>query len=303
MHLSQGDSEMDGTAIEASINIKVKFTLHKKGSLPTIVQDLETPLIETPHSFIIQGAPMMDYHTYPFEDGKGVYSAGRGGGGDLNGGLATTYRATIKWMMRVFDWPEDLALSAITIGVDFGITQVVDGTWGIHGIIPKMFFPVAGFPMGPRDRTGEMARKPGMTNIAQISFTDHGLSGDDIEAGEGSLAYRNFVTKVVSDMMDSISSCSGNKKSTCGVAVEVLSVKMGAHTHTHTHTHTHITTTVSGLSKSDLDSALTGSSNFEFESTIDPDAVTDSNGASAMFSQQFMLPLLASLAVVLMAWA
>ncbi|KAF5826324.1 hypothetical protein DUNSADRAFT_3530 [Dunaliella salina] len=90
VHFSQGDSEMDGTAIEASVNIKLKFTLHKQNELPVIVQELDTPLIETPHSFIIQGALMMDYHSYPFEEGKGVFSAGRGGGGDLNNGLATT---------------------------------------------------------------------------------------------------------------------------------------------------------------------------------------------------------------------
>jgi len=301
VHFSQGDSEMDGTAIEASVNVKLRFTLHKNNSLPAIVQNLDTPLIETPESFIIQGATMMDYHSYPFEAGKGAFSAGRGGGGDLNAALATTYRATIKWMMRVFGWSEDLALSAITVGVDFGISQVVDGTWGIHGIIPKMFFPVVGFPKGPRDRTGENARKPGMTSIARVSFTDHGLTEDDITAGEESLAFRNFVTKVVSDMKDSISSCSGDKKSSCGIAIEVLSVKMGGSRRSLLDNHVVATTTVSGLSKSDLDAALSNLSGFE--ETLEPDTVADGNGASAMVSQQVVFSVLASLAIFLVAWA
>jgi hypothetical protein len=32
---------------------------------------------------------------------------------------------------------EDEAISLITIGVDFGITQVVDGNWGVHAVIKK----------------------------------------------------------------------------------------------------------------------------------------------------------------------
>jgi hypothetical protein len=32
---------------------------------------------------------------------------------------------------------EDEAISLISIGVDFGVTQVVDGNWGIHAVIKK----------------------------------------------------------------------------------------------------------------------------------------------------------------------
>lgn len=37
-HAAQGDSELDGTAIETSITGRVKITLHKKAKLPKIVQ-------------------------------------------------------------------------------------------------------------------------------------------------------------------------------------------------------------------------------------------------------------------------
>jgi len=34
----------------------------------------------------------------------------------------------------------DEAISLMTVGVDFGITQVVDGNWGVHGILKKSLF-------------------------------------------------------------------------------------------------------------------------------------------------------------------
>lgn len=37
-HAAQGDSELDGTAIETSITARVKLTLHKKNSLPKLVK-------------------------------------------------------------------------------------------------------------------------------------------------------------------------------------------------------------------------------------------------------------------------
>ncbi|KAF5838944.1 hypothetical protein DUNSADRAFT_1889 [Dunaliella salina] len=173
-----------------------------------------------------------------------------------------------------------------------------------------MFFSVPGFPMGPPDRTGEAPKKPGMTNIARVSYTDHGLSESDIAAGEESLAYRNFENKVISDMKDSISSCSGNKKSSCGVAIEVLSVMMPESRRSLSSAHVVVTTTVTELNKSDLDSSLSSGTGFTVESTMEPDMVTDGGngggdptGASAMISQQAVLAMLASLAVVFMAWA
>jgi acetamidase/formamidase len=35
---------------------------------------------------------------------------------------------------------EDEAVSLMSVGVDFGVTQVVDGNWGIHAIIRKNLF-------------------------------------------------------------------------------------------------------------------------------------------------------------------
>jgi acetamidase/formamidase len=35
---------------------------------------------------------------------------------------------------------EDEAISLMSVAVDFGVTQVVDGNWGVHAIIKKSLF-------------------------------------------------------------------------------------------------------------------------------------------------------------------
>jgi acetamidase/formamidase len=35
---------------------------------------------------------------------------------------------------------EDEAITLMSVGIDFGITQVVDGNWGVHAIVKKALF-------------------------------------------------------------------------------------------------------------------------------------------------------------------
>jgi acetamidase/formamidase len=35
---------------------------------------------------------------------------------------------------------EDEAISLLSVGVDFGISQVVNGNWGVHAVIRKALF-------------------------------------------------------------------------------------------------------------------------------------------------------------------
>ena len=44
------------------------------------------------------------------------------------------------FLMSTKGLTEDEAISLISIGVDFGVTQVVDGNWGIHAIVKKSLF-------------------------------------------------------------------------------------------------------------------------------------------------------------------
>jgi acetamidase/formamidase len=45
-----------------------------------------------------------------------------------------------SFLMTTKGLSEDEAISLMSIGVDFGVTQVVDGNWGIHAIIKKSPF-------------------------------------------------------------------------------------------------------------------------------------------------------------------
>jgi hypothetical protein len=45
--------------------------------------------------------------------------------------------------MAEYNLTEAEAWTIITQGVNFGITQVVDGNWGVHAVIPKAIFEVA----------------------------------------------------------------------------------------------------------------------------------------------------------------
>lgn len=49
-------------------------------------------------------------------------------------------RCLLRRVMSTYGLTEDQAITAITVGVDFGITQVVDGNWGVHAIVPKYMF-------------------------------------------------------------------------------------------------------------------------------------------------------------------
>ena len=45
-----------------------------------------------------------------------------------------------SFLMTTKGLSEDEAISLMSVGVDFGVTQVVDGNWGIHAIIKKSLF-------------------------------------------------------------------------------------------------------------------------------------------------------------------
>lgn len=135
-HTAQGDSELDGTGIETSVNGRFRVTLHKKSDLPPIVQDLEFVLLENEKEFVVHGHAYSDYLTELENPTSTVYSEGA----TLDKAMTGAYRHTRDFMMRSFNLTEDQAITAMTVAVDFAVTQVVDGNWGILTIIPKSVF-------------------------------------------------------------------------------------------------------------------------------------------------------------------
>jgi acetamidase/formamidase len=54
--------------------------------------------------------------------------------------LKDAFRKMRRFLMTTKGLSEDEAISLMSIAVDFGVTQVVDGNWGIHAIIKKNIF-------------------------------------------------------------------------------------------------------------------------------------------------------------------
>ena len=54
--------------------------------------------------------------------------------------LRDAFRKMRRFLMTTKDLTEDEAISLMSVAVDFGVTQVVDGNWGIHAIVKKSLF-------------------------------------------------------------------------------------------------------------------------------------------------------------------
>ena len=136
-HASQGDSELDGTAIETSITGVFQFVLHKQADLAeTILEGVNYPLLETPDSWIVHGFTYPNYLEALGEDAQEeIYTLS-----SLDPALKDSSAKARDFLMNGMNLTEDEAFSLITVGTDFAITQVVDGNWGVHGIIPKGIF-------------------------------------------------------------------------------------------------------------------------------------------------------------------
>ena len=55
--------------------------------------------------------------------------------------MRDAFRKMRRFLMTAKNLTEDEAISLMSIAVDFGITQVVDGNWGVHAIVRKDIFP------------------------------------------------------------------------------------------------------------------------------------------------------------------
>jgi acetamidase/formamidase len=136
-HASQGDSELCGTAIECSLTGTFQLNLRKKGSLAsTALEGLDYPLLETPDEWCVHG---FSYANYLQELGKDAQSAIYSKS-SIDLALKDAFRKIRRFLMTTHGLSEDEAISLISVATDFGVTQVVDGNWGIHAVIKKSLF-------------------------------------------------------------------------------------------------------------------------------------------------------------------
>jgi acetamidase/formamidase len=136
-HAAQGDSELSGTAIECSLTGTFQLVLRKKDTLAgTALAGLEYPLLETQDEWVLHG---FSYPKYLTELGptaqSDIYSKS-----SVDLALRDAFRKMRHFLMTTRGLSEDEAISLMSVAVDFGVTQVVDGNWGVHAIIKKALF-------------------------------------------------------------------------------------------------------------------------------------------------------------------
>ena len=136
-HAAQGDGELGGTAIECSMTGILAVVLHKKADLARRpFADLTYPLIETETDWVLTG---FSHPNYLAEFGaKGQSEVYATSSVDL--AMKDAFRKVRRFLMTVQGLSEDEAIALMSAAVDFGVTQVVDGNWGVHAILSKRLF-------------------------------------------------------------------------------------------------------------------------------------------------------------------
>ena len=109
-HAGQGNGEVDITAMETSLIGTFQFVVRKD-------LHLKWPRAETPTHFIVMG----------------IHE-------DLTEAMKIAVHEAIDFLMQEKHLSREDAYMLSSVAVDFDVTQVVDGTKGIHGMIPKSIF-------------------------------------------------------------------------------------------------------------------------------------------------------------------
>jgi acetamidase/formamidase len=136
-HASQGDSELCGTAIECSLTGTFQLIVRKRDALPgTALEGLDYPLLETKDEWIVHGFTYANYLDALGETAQAeVFTKS-----SVDGAMRDAFRKMRRFLMTTRGLSEDEAISLMSVGVDFGISQVVDGNFGVHGIVRKDIF-------------------------------------------------------------------------------------------------------------------------------------------------------------------
>lgn len=139
-HAAQGDGELGGTAIECSMTGTFQVILHKKNDLINQpFADLSYPLIETGSDWVLMGFSHPNYLAEFGAKGQSeVYATS-----SLDLAMKDAFRKMRRFLMNVKGLSEDEAIALMSVAVDFGVTQVVDGNWGVHAILSKRVFDAA----------------------------------------------------------------------------------------------------------------------------------------------------------------
>src|SRR5436309_10861552 len=133
-HAAQGDSELAGTAIECSLTGTFQLNLRKKNALAgTALAGLNYPLLETQDEWVLHGFSYANYLAELGADAQSkIYEKC-----SVDLAMRDAFRKMRHFLMTTRGLNEDEAISLMSVAVDFGVTQVVDGNWRVHAIIKK----------------------------------------------------------------------------------------------------------------------------------------------------------------------
>jgi acetamidase/formamidase len=136
-HASQGDSELCGTAIECSLTGTFQLVLRKRATLTgTALEGLVYPLLETPDEWVVHGFSYANYLAELGTDAQSkIYEKS-----SVDLAMRDAFRKMRHFLMTTKGLTEDEAISLMAVAVDFGVTQVVDGNWGVHAVVKKNLF-------------------------------------------------------------------------------------------------------------------------------------------------------------------
>jgi acetamidase/formamidase len=136
-HASQGDSELCGTAIECSLTGTFQLVLHKQSALAgTALAGLDYPLLTTQDEWVLHGFSYPNYLKELGPDAQSkIYEKS-----SIDLAMRDAFRKMRGFLMSTQGLSEDEAISLMSVAVDFGVTQVVDGNWGVHAVIKKSIF-------------------------------------------------------------------------------------------------------------------------------------------------------------------
>jgi len=137
-HAAQGDSELCGTAIESSWTGLFQVILHARRDVPdrSLLAQVQWPLLETRDEWVVHGFSHPHYLTDLGEHAqRDVFMKS-----SVDLAMRDAFRKMRGFLMHAHRMSEDEAISLMSVAVDFGITQVVDGNWGVHASLKKSIF-------------------------------------------------------------------------------------------------------------------------------------------------------------------
>jgi acetamidase/formamidase len=136
-HAAQGDSELGGTAIETSLTGDFEFHLHKKNDLAgTALEGLDHPMLETDQQWSVYGFTYPNYLASLGVDAQTAIAQHS----SIDRAMRDAFRKLRRFLMTTHKLSEDEAIALMSVAADFGVTQVVDANWGVHGSIRKSVF-------------------------------------------------------------------------------------------------------------------------------------------------------------------